>query len=288
MRRLLGLAAVATLLLVPAMLATGGFVGGQSASCGTDRPDVGTLTDPNVGDIDTSGVIGVHVSTLAAFPIPDQLPADARFNPYETTVYIAEGELVRAQLEPNQDIDVVLQDPDTNDLITVVFPDAARCAQGADPELLQLMEQARQTFLQAFGTPASTSSPLNGMAVVAGVGFIPAASELAQGGSGTGIELHPVLNFALAPGTSLPEPSATSQPAPGASSQPTPPAASPAAPAATSQPAPLATGQPALPQTNEALAGISATATVAHVFYVDVAPNAGEIYRLNGPCQSPV
>jgi hypothetical protein len=244
-------------------VALAGFGSGQlaragGAGCGTDRPDVGTLTDANAGSVDTSQIIGAHISTLAAVPIPDDLPANARFNPYETTVWSTIGNLVKAQIGPGQAIDVTLADPTTGDTFMAVFPDAARCAQGADPSLLQLMEQARQTFVQAFGTPSSDGMTLNGTASVIGVGFISAATETGQGGSGSGIEIYPVLDFEIAPGTV--------------------PSAAPATgtPVSTPSPETAATPQPQM-------APAQRTPAPAHLYYVDTAALSATIYCDSDP-----
>src|SRR6266568_3966146 len=97
----------------------------QPGACAGSRADVATLTDPNAGAIDTGQIIGVHVSALAAFPLPEALPEASRFDPYETTIYRTVGQLVSAQFGPNQDINVVVADPDSNATISVVFPDAS-------------------------------------------------------------------------------------------------------------------------------------------------------------------
>jgi hypothetical protein len=208
-------AALAVMLLrlgatAPALAQTG---------CGADRPDVQTLTDANAGDIDTNQLIGVNLSTLASLPIPEGVAAGTRYNPYETTVWETLGQLVQAQLDPSGAIDVTLSDPEGGDTITVVFPDAADCAGSADPAMLQLMEQARAAFLQAYGAPpASGVQPLSGTVEVAGVGFIAAGSSADQGGTGSGIELSPVLAFAPAGPLSPASPAPAESPSPVSSS----------------------------------------------------------------------
>ncbi len=196
------------------------------SNCGTDRPDVQTLTDTNAGDVDTGPLIGVNLSTLASVPIPNGLASGTRYNPYETTVWATVGQLVQAQLEANGAIDLTLIDPDSGDTLLAVFPDVARCAGSADPSLLQYMQKAREAFVQAYGTPPlSGVLPLSGSAEVAGVGFIPASSAPNQGGSGSGIDLSPVLGFAPISSAASPSSAATAPPA-GATPLPaaTPPA----------------------------------------------------------------
>ncbi|HTE83694.1 MAG TPA: hypothetical protein VK821_03105 [Dehalococcoidia bacterium] len=217
MRRLLPLAAAllltARLAMPPATAAVA-----QSGTCGAVRADVMTLTDPSAADIDTTQIIGVHVSALAAFPLPDQLPEHSRFDPYETTVYRTAGQLMKAQLAPNQEIDLVIMDPDSDRTITVVFPDVTHCAQGADPTVLGLMQQARQQLVATLGSPAAGgyTQQLTGQAIVTGIGFID-LSVAAQGGSG--IELAPVLDiqFDQAAATGSPAAATVAAAAPAAS-----------------------------------------------------------------------
>jgi hypothetical protein len=232
MRLIIALVAALSLLL----LRSGGIAPADAQTdCGGDRADVQTLTDPNAGDLDTAQLIGVNLSTLASLPIPEGLAPGTRYNPYETTIWATRGQLTQAALDPDGAIDVTLSDPDSGDTLTAVFPDALRCAPAADPDLLQAMEQARQTFVQAFGTPQPGGTlPLSGIAVVAGVGFIPAGRAASQGGSGSGIELSPVLGLALATAATTAPPTETT-PAPVASATPLPSGA--ALPAATPAPA---------------------------------------------------
>ena len=195
----LGLIATVLVLLAAVEVREAPIVRAQAAPCSGPRADVQTLTDKDVSDIDGTQIIGVRVSALAQFPLPDQLPDRSRFNPYETTIYRTGAQLVRAHLGPNQEIELVVADPDTAQTITAVFPDAARCSQGADPVFLQLMQQARQQFVAAMGTPgAGAFSPLNGQAVMTGIGFI---YQLGNGGDQAGIELSPVLDFQFVPTT---------------------------------------------------------------------------------------
>jgi hypothetical protein len=165
----------------------------QSGACQGRRADIMTLTDPNTADIDPSQIIGVHASALASFPLPADLPDEARFDPYETTIYTTLGNLVSASMQPDQSIALVLADPDTNFSITVVLPDAEQCAQSADSNALQLMEIARQKVISTLGFPsASGPTPLTGQAIVTGIGFIDQA--VAEQGN-TGIEIAPVLDI---------------------------------------------------------------------------------------------
>jgi len=213
----------------------------QNAACAAERADVRTLADPSASAIDETQIIGAHISTLAAFPLPESLPEKSRFDPYETTVYRTAGDLVSAKLGSNQEIDVVIADPDGKQTITIVFPDTARCAQGADPDALKLMQQARQQFITTLGVPPSGAyTQLTGQAVVTGIGFID-ASVAANGGSG--IQLAPVLDIEFAQAAVIGPPAA-------------------AGPNSASMQPPSAAG-PAL---------------AARIFYVDTAPFSASIY----------
>ena len=179
----------------------------QPAGCGSDRPDVATLTDAKAGDVDLTQLIGVNISTLAAIPPPDPLPDNARYDPYETTIYGFRADLLKAHLQDDGEIVLVVQDPNTDDSMTVYFPDAATCATGAAPQLLDLMQQARDAFVQAYGMPSSSGyTPLSGTATVIGVGFLD-QTQGQEGEAPNGFELRPVLQFqtsnAAAPGSPL-------------------------------------------------------------------------------------
>jgi len=221
----------------------------QQAACGTNRWDIKTLTDPSVGDIDLTQVISVNISTLAALPLPDTVPASSRYDPYETTVYTISGELVQASLQPDHDIVLELEDPDTGDTITAAIPDAAQCATGASPQLVHLMEQARQAFVQGYGLPSPGSPmPLSGTAAVVGVGFLdPVLGQ--DGEASNGMELHPVLDF---------EPQ-------GASGSGGQTAGGPATATATVSPTPSSAGSP------------------QHDYYVDAKSNQPLIYCASDP-----
>lgn len=249
-RASMGAAAAALLIAIQIARAPGAVVRSQSGDCGLARM---TLTDPTAADIDTSQIIGVHVSALASFPLPDGLPDNARFDPYETTVYRTSGQLISAQLQSDQEIDLVIADPDTDLSITAVFPDAQRCAQVADPTALQLMQMARQQVITTLGTPSAGGSiPLTGQVVVTGVGFIdPQVAALGH----SGIELAPVLDVqfdqtAAATGRAAATPPVSPTPAP------------------TATPSPSTGG--------------------AFIYYVDTAPLSGAIYCDTDPALAQV
>jgi len=190
------LATVALLLVTPAVDGLGiRAATAQQAACGSNRWDVKTLTDSSAGNVDLTQIISVNISTLAALPPPDTLPTSSRYDPYETTVYTISGELVQASLQPDHDIVIEMEDPDTGDTMTAAIPDAAQCATGASPQFVHLMEQARSAFVQAYGLPAQGSpTPLSGTAALVGVGFLdPILGQ--DGEASNGMELHPVLDF---------------------------------------------------------------------------------------------
>jgi hypothetical protein len=228
----------------------------QGGACQGRREDIMTLTDPNIADIDPTQIIGVHASALASFPLPADLPDESRFDPYETTIYTTAGNLVSAALAPDQSIELVLADPDTNLSITVVFPDADTCAQSTDANALQLMQAARQKVISTLGMPsASGPTPLTGQAIVTGIGFID--QSVAEQGN-TGIKLAPVLDIQF-------DPSAAAATGQGAGQESTPSAsATPQAqgsttvtlPASAASATPTATPQPQMSATP---AGITAT-----------------------------
>jgi hypothetical protein len=177
--------------------------GEQNASCRANRADVMTLSDSEAHIIDSSPVLGVHVSTLAALPQPDQLGVDPRFDPYETTIWVTGGKLLKAQLDADGAIDAVIQDPETTDSITIVFPDPSGCAQNADSKYQEHMNQARYAFIEAAGMPDREGTPYTGgLLTVTGVGFLQKLATTSL--TGAGIELAPVvaIEFVEAPSRS--------------------------------------------------------------------------------------
>jgi hypothetical protein len=200
MGKMLTAVALATAALLGLLLNSPAHVQSQSAGCGSDRWNVKTLSDPSVGDIDLSRSIGVNISTLVAAPVPDSLPPDARFDPYETTIYTTSADLVEARLQPDGDIVLVIEDPNSGTTMTAAFPDVTNCAQGADPSLAAFMQKARSAFVQAFGMPVAGSPlALSGVAQVTGVGFIdPVLGQ--DGEAASGLEFHPILDFETAGG----------------------------------------------------------------------------------------
>jgi hypothetical protein len=238
---------------------------GAQVGCGPART---TLTDPSAADIDTSQIIGVHVAALASFPLPDGLPDNSRFDPYETTVYRTSGALLKERLQPNGEIDVVIADPEVDLSIIAVFPDVAHCGQAADSNALQLMQAARQSVIATLGTPnAGEDTPLRGQALITGIGFID-PDAAAQGQSG--IKLAPVLDIQFDQAASA------GQPAGPATMAAVAPAATGAAVAATAGASPV-TGTPAV-----------ATAVVNPIYYVDTASPGAVIYCSTAPAEQPI
>jgi hypothetical protein len=170
----------------------------EAPDCAANRADVMTLSDSEAHIIDSGAVLGVRISSLAAFPQPDELPGvDPRFDPYETNIWVTAGKLIKAQTDSSGTITAVVQDFETTDAITIVFPDPSGCARNADPRYQMFMQQARDAFVQAVGMPAEDgSTPVSGDVRVTGVGFL---NKLAGNSlTGAGIELAPVLAIEFA------------------------------------------------------------------------------------------
>lgn len=166
-------------------------------SFGVQRWPVKTLSDADAERVDFMPVT-TTVADLISLPVPFVRSPNLRVTPVELTTYTVTAELVEAKLEADSDIHPVIADlNDPNKTMIVEFPDAPDCTLGADPELLSQMQTARAAFVAAFGLPPSIRfMPLSGIAQITGVGFF----DLIHGQRGVapnGIELHPVLRFAV-------------------------------------------------------------------------------------------
>jgi hypothetical protein len=159
--------------------------------CGEERWAVKTLSDPEATRVDFANVIRTSVSALNDLtPHCSNLPEPRTF-PEEFRVYEVPGVVTLARQEDDQDIHLVLADPQhpSRTIVTEVVDPS--CSGVAQSPYLSILTQARSAY-QAL-------SPLAGKNVmVRGVGFYDFAHGQA-GRSVSCIELHPVTRLTLAP-----------------------------------------------------------------------------------------
>jgi hypothetical protein len=189
----------------------------QALACGRERWDVKTLTDQDASQVNLVPQVAT-VADLIDLPAPVQPTSRVRqeFNTYQLT-----GTVTFAKLEADNDIHMILADPDGR---TMIIESPCRdCAQNSIVH--DEIATVRQTVEAQFPTAASggvenTSVPVT----VTGVAFFDRLHGQ-DGVAPNGIELHPILSFVFGGAPAAPQPAGagTATVAPGASTpaQPT-------------------------------------------------------------------
>lgn len=171
---------------------------GGGVDCGVERWPVKTLSDADAASINFTPVAAT-VAQLRALPAQASHPQASRLAPTELTTFSVTAALVEFKLEADKDVHVVIADlDDPAQTMIVEFPDAADCSGAIGSAHAGEMEAARAALIAAFGQPSSSSfTHIAGAATFTGVGFF----DVLHGQTGVapnGIELHPVIGFALA------------------------------------------------------------------------------------------
>jgi hypothetical protein len=162
---------------------------GAGATCGTERWDVKTLSDPTASRVNTSPVTAT-VEELRALPVPGPLSLHTPRYPAEMQVYVVQATLKGAKLEADSDIHVVIAGS-TGATMIAEFVDPA-CVK--DVTFRDQITTARQTFVRKYGVPPSRFQTLTGRAQVTGVRFFDVLHGQ-RGVAPNGVELHPVLDL---------------------------------------------------------------------------------------------
>lgn len=163
--------------------------------CGTERWDVKTLNDPDVGDVDFSTVVPKTISDLNALP-QNCSPADPRAGDPEHTVYEVTGMITVVKPEADRDMHIAVADPNNPDKTMVVEVVDPSCPGAKTSPHLSKLKHARTMFQDLLGNGDLQS--LEGFVVrVRGVGFYDRAHGQ-TGLSDSCLELHPVLEIELA------------------------------------------------------------------------------------------
>ncbi len=165
--------------------------------CGTERWKVKTLSDSDAAQVSLNDRKIVTIHTLVTLEPPHPLPPDNRIPPVELTTFGVQARLLGFKLESDRDFHIVIGDPQTHETMIVEIPNP-KCDGVCASRALNLITQARQTFVQQCGTPtakfAKLVKPID--VKVTGVGFF----DFAHGQTGVAknaIELHPVLRIEL-------------------------------------------------------------------------------------------
>lgn len=175
-----------------------GRVQAGGASCGRERWNVKTATDPAAASIK----LEPQATTIAAL---DALPTTNPGNPdqprdsgVESTVYKITGTLEAAKREADSDFHLALSDGEGHTMIAEI-PDAPACTEPPITErvsvLEQQIEQARASFVQEFGEPGGSSWTTIGRQVtITGVGFFDVPHGQ-RNVAPNAVEIHPVLTI---------------------------------------------------------------------------------------------
>jgi hypothetical protein len=167
---------------------------------------VKTLGDTDAGRVSLEPLAST-VLELASHPAPSNAElrqhANSRIDsigdpPVELSTYTLSIVLVEFKMETDQDIHLVVADPDdASQTMIVEFPDA-NCLPGTDPALVEEMQAARDSLVVTCGEPQPRFRACTANAQVTGVGFF----DFQHGQTGVApnaVELHPVLDFQPAP-----------------------------------------------------------------------------------------
>jgi RyR domain len=161
----------------------------RALACGHERWDVKTLTDPGASQVNLTPQVAT-VGDLVDLPAP--LEPTSRVA-QELNSYQVSGTITLAKQEADSDIHMVLQDADGRTMIIEApCPDCAQTSTVAAQ-----ISTVRQAVEKQFPTAASGGREDASVAVtVTGVAFFDRLHGQ-DGVAPNGIELHPVLSFAV-------------------------------------------------------------------------------------------
>jgi hypothetical protein len=167
----------------------------KTTRCGVERWSVKTLTDQGAARVNLIPRTRT-VDELRALPAPDVERHSPRL-PGEFSTYKVKVRLRAMKTEEDSDIHLVVADREhVSHTMIVEFPDAG-CVRTASATGHRRMARARASLLRSCGpTSSSRFRILRGSATITGVAFFDVIHGQ-HGVAPNGIELHPVLSFAL-------------------------------------------------------------------------------------------
>jgi hypothetical protein len=156
-----------------------------SISCGIERWDVKTGTDPAATNVDQTGVHPTTIAQLDALKPP--VNPTSRVAPVEDSVYQITATLTAYKIEADSDYHLALADDAKRTMIAEIpAPNCISTGPFKSP-----VTQARRTF-DAVLQPTASYQTANMKVVITGVGFFDRIHGQ-RGVAPNGIELHPVL-----------------------------------------------------------------------------------------------
>jgi type IV secretory pathway ATPase VirB11/archaellum biosynthesis ATPase len=166
--------------------------------CGVERWSVKTGTDADAERVDLANPKNKTIAELIALTPPHPIPADSRFSPTETTVFVVNATLTDYKLEGgskgDSDYHLVLQDDQGNTMVAEI--PSPHCVDSGSPFAAQIAN-ARVKFDSQL-TAGSSFQTADIPVQVTGVGFF----DFAHGQHGAApnvFELHPILDIVFNP-----------------------------------------------------------------------------------------
>lgn len=169
----------------------------KAASCGTERIQVKTLTDPDAPYVHLNPT-ATTVEYLRSLPVPKGYNRfnDASRYDAEKQVYAVQARIIGFKLESDRDFHIVISDPfHANETMIVEPPDPACPLSQKDGDAGHFAG-VRALMVKCFGQPTSKFRRLEGkpLAVFTGVGYFdPIHGQ--TGVAPNGVELHPLLRL---------------------------------------------------------------------------------------------
>lgn len=160
--------------------------GDTAASCGIERWDVKTGTDPGAAKINLTTAVPISIAQLDALAPP--VNPTARITPVEVTVYEVGATLTGYKTEADSDYHLVLSDGTHTMIAEIPFPDCV-----SSGPLASGIAKARAQFDGRL-TGSKVFKHVSVPVTIRGVGFF----DRIHGQTGVapnGIELHPVLDI---------------------------------------------------------------------------------------------
>lgn len=151
--------------------------------CGLYRWPVKTLSDSDAGDIRWTP-IDTTLAHLTKLARPEEQRRSRR-SPYELYVYRVRAVLAAVHLQADQDIHLLLRDPDDSGVRLIAEIPSPLCASGTAPEADYAAARKVAFSIRKRKKPV--------LVEVTGVGFFDALRK--RGSSRNGFELHPVVRL---------------------------------------------------------------------------------------------
>lgn len=156
-----------------------------TVTCGVERWDVKTGTDPAATSVDQSVTKHTTIAKLNAISAP--ISPHARVVPVETTVYDLTGTLTAYKLEADSDYHLALADRSGHQMIAEI--PSPKCVKGGPfKAAIAAVRKIFDARLSATGRFKTSDVPIT----ISGVGFFD-KKHGQRGLASNGIELHPLL-----------------------------------------------------------------------------------------------